>query len=114
MQKNSFLQKINLIYQEVKFLYLGRNPLISRIKQILDELGCKEILGISDKAHISRHWYSRAFKHAAYDTIWAEHGGKLQNNGFFRYPLTLLSVRMLTLRPRNALFIAGDMSSSMN
>lgn len=61
-----------------------RDLLLHITKMISEELGCVEILGISDAAHRSKHLLSRAFKHASYDAIWLEHGGVKEGNGFFR------------------------------
>lgn len=60
-----------------------RDLLLHITKMISEELGCVEILGISDAAHRSKHLLSRAFKCASYDAIWLEHGGEKVGKDFF-------------------------------
>ena len=51
------------------------------------ELGCKELLGISDDAHRSAYWLSKTHKLSTYDEIWLEHGGISEaNSGFYHLP----------------------------
>ncbi|HYN54347.1 MAG TPA: DUF535 family protein [Methylotenera sp.] len=76
-------------YKEITKAFYGMRPrdfLINVLKIIGKELGCKEIYGISDDAHRSNIWYSKAFKQNHYDTIWLEHGGKKDDTGFFVLP----------------------------
>lgn len=61
-----------------------RDFLLCITKMISEELGCGEILCVSDAAHRSKHLLSRAFKCVSYDTIWLEHGGKKAGDDFFR------------------------------
>ena len=61
-----------------------RDFLLCITKMISEELGCEEMLGVSDAAHRSKHFLSRAFKCASYDTIWLENGGEKAGNDFFR------------------------------
>ncbi|MEO6117470.1 MAG: DUF535 family protein, partial [Methylotenera sp.] len=73
-------------YKELTKAFHGMRPrdfLINILQMIGRELGCKEIYGISDDAHRSNLWYSKAFKQTSYDTIWLEHGGKKEDTGFF-------------------------------
>ena len=78
------------IYKEFTKAMQGMRPrdfLIHVVKILGQELGCKEILGISDDAHRSSHWLTRAKKVSTYDEIWHEHGGvKDEKSGFFRIP----------------------------
>lgn len=82
------------LYKELTKALHGMRPrdfLLNLVTIITEELGCRELLGISDKAHFSKHWYSRAFKHAAYDTIWEEHGGvKTADQQFFSLPVKII------------------------
>jgi uncharacterized protein VirK/YbjX len=62
-----------------------RDFLVHTVKILAGELGCKEVLGISDDAHRSAHWLTRAKKVSTYDEIWLEHDGiKDDSSGFFR------------------------------
>jgi uncharacterized protein VirK/YbjX len=61
-----------------------RDFLIHITKMISDELGCTEILGVSDAAHRSSHLFSRANKHISYNAIWLEHGGEKSGKDFFK------------------------------
>jgi uncharacterized protein VirK/YbjX len=76
------------LYKEFTKKMHGMRPrdfLIHVVKILGDELGCKEILGISDDAHRSSHWLTHAKKLSTYDAIWIEHGGiKDNSSGFFR------------------------------
>ncbi len=77
------------IYKELTKAFYGMRPrdfLINVLKVIGGELGCKAIYGISDEAHRSNLWYSKAFKQTNYDTIWLEHGGVKDDKGFFVLP----------------------------
>ena len=78
------------IYKEFTKAMHGMRPrdfLIHVVKILGDELGCKEILGISDDAHRSSHWLTRAKKLSTYDEIWLEHDGiKDDASGFFKIP----------------------------
>lgn len=82
------------LYKELTKELHGMRPrdfLLNLVTIISEKLGCREILGISDKAHFSKHWYSRAFKHAAYDTIWEEHGGvRTDDRQFFSLPTKII------------------------
>lgn len=76
-------------YKELTKVFYGMRPrdfLINILQMIGRELGCREIYGISEDAHRSNLWYSKAFKQNNYDTIWLEHGGKKDNTGFFVLP----------------------------
>lgn len=63
-----------------------RDLLLHMLKIFSELVGCKNILGISDDAHRSRHWMTRAKKAAKYDPMWLEHGGLLLADGFFHLP----------------------------
>ena len=63
-----------------------RDFLLTMLTLLAQALGCKEILGICDDAHRSRHFLSRAQKTSAYDQIWQEQGGQLHGDGFFHMP----------------------------
>lgn len=82
------------LYKELTKELHGMRPrdfLLNLVTIISEELGCRQVLGISDQAHFSKHWYSRAFKHVAYDTIWQEHGGvKTENDHFFSLPAKIV------------------------
>ena len=67
-----------------------RDLLLHMLKILAQLVGCKNILGISDDAHRSRHWITRAKKAAKYDQMWLEHGGLLLDDGFFRLPAQYL------------------------
>jgi uncharacterized protein VirK/YbjX len=74
------------LYKELTRSLHGMRPrdfILHLTKMISEELRCKEILGIFDAAHRGNLWYSRAFKHVSYDSIWLEHGGQKTNDGFF-------------------------------
>jgi uncharacterized protein VirK/YbjX len=81
------------LYKEFTKTMHGMRPrdfLIHVLKILGDELGCKEILGISDDAHRSSHWLTHAKKLSTYDEIWIELGGiKDNSSGFFRMPSRL-------------------------
>lgn len=76
-------------YKELTKAFHGMRPrdfLLNILQMIGKELGCNEIYGISDDAHRSNLWYSKAFKQINYDTIWQEHGGTKNDTGFLVLP----------------------------
>lgn len=78
------------LYKEFTKTLHGMRPrdfLVHVTKMVGEELGCSDILGISDEAHRSSHWLTKAKKVSTYDAIWLEHGGvKESTSGFFRLP----------------------------
>jgi uncharacterized protein VirK/YbjX len=67
-----------------------RDFLMHMLKILAQEIGCQEILGVSDAAHRSSNVLSRAKKLAVYNEIWREHGGiEDESIGFFRLPARL-------------------------
>ena len=78
------------LYKEFTKTLFGMRPrdfLVHVLKILGEELGCNEILGISDNGHRSSHWLTKAKKVSTYDAIWAEHGGvKEERQEFFRIP----------------------------
>lgn len=78
------------LYKKLTKAMHGMRPhdfLIHTIKMLAAALSCNEIWGISDDAHRSSHWLSRAMKISTYDKIWLEHGGcKDSDSGFFKIP----------------------------
>lgn len=90
-------------YKNLTRMLHGMRPrdfLLHLIKMISEELHCDEILGISDDAHRSNIWYSRAFKHASYDPMWLEHCGKKTDGGFFSLAPRLVKRSELDLTAR--------------
>lgn len=78
------------LYKEFTKTLFGMRPrdfLVHVLKLMGEEMGCSEILGISDDGHRSSHWLTKAKKLSTYDAIWAEHGG-VKDTGirFFRIP----------------------------
>jgi uncharacterized protein VirK/YbjX len=74
------------LYVELTRAFHGLRPrdlLISILKMIASNLGCSEILGVSDACHRSVLLFSSSVKEAAYDGIWQESGGQLNSEGFF-------------------------------
>jgi uncharacterized protein VirK/YbjX len=57
--------------------------------KIIVNLGCSEILGVSDACHRSVNLFSSATKQAAYDNIWQESNGQLNSEVFFVIPTEL-------------------------
>jgi uncharacterized protein VirK/YbjX len=78
------------LYKEFTKTLFGMRPrdfLVHVLKLMGEEMGCAEILGISDDGHRSSHWLTKAKKLSTYDAIWAEHGGvKDASIRFFRIP----------------------------
>jgi uncharacterized protein VirK/YbjX len=76
------------LYKEFTKTMHGMRPrdfMIHVLKILGDEIGCKEILGISDDAHRSSHWLTHAKKLSTYDAIWIEQSGiKDNSSGFFK------------------------------
>ncbi len=73
-------------YRELTKVLFGMRPrdLIVKLAKILaKDLGCKELLCVSNAAHRSKRWYSKSYKYTCYDTIWIENGGIYKNNGFY-------------------------------
>jgi uncharacterized protein len=73
-------------YKELTKELHGMRPrdfILHITKIISEELHCDEILGVSDAAHRSTLWFSRANKFSSYDEMWLEHGGIKASNGFF-------------------------------
>jgi uncharacterized protein VirK/YbjX len=80
------------IYVEITRALHGLRPrdfLISMLKIIATNLGCSEIMGVSDACHRSVNLFSSATKQTAYDGIWKEHDGQLNSEGFFVIPTEL-------------------------
>ncbi|MDB5896946.1 MAG: hypothetical protein JWP41_548 [Ramlibacter sp.] len=81
------------LYKELTKALHGMRPrdFVVRVVQLCaGELGCTEVLGISDKAHRSAHWLTRAGKQSTYDDVWQENGGVLQDStGFYSLPVGL-------------------------
>jgi uncharacterized protein VirK/YbjX len=74
------------LYVELTRALHGMRPrdfLISTLKMIATNLGCAEILGVSDACHRSTQRFSGAVKESAYDAIWQDQGGQLNAEGFF-------------------------------
>jgi len=92
------------LYKEFTKAMHGMRPrdfLIHVLKILGQELGCTEILGISDDAHRSSHWLTRAKKVSTYDQIWLEHDGvKDEATGFFIIP-SRISKRTVEEIPSN-------------
>ena len=82
------------LYKRLTKAMYGMRPrdfLVHILKIFGHELGCKELLGISDDAHRSSYWLSKSNKLAAYDEIWLEHGGiKDGVSGFFHLPARIV------------------------
>ena len=104
------------IYKQLTSALHGMRPrdfILHVTKIISEELACKEIHGISDAAHRSTQWYSRAFKHSNYDNMWLDHGGiKTPDGHFFKLaPLIVkrtdehISVRKRALYRRRYQFL---------
>jgi uncharacterized protein VirK/YbjX len=78
------------IYKTITKAMHGMRPrdfLAQIVKIVAGELGCLEILCISDAAHRSSYWLSSATKLSTYDEIWLEHGAvKDRDSGFFTMP----------------------------
>jgi uncharacterized protein VirK/YbjX len=78
------------LYKEFTKTLYGMRPrdfLVHIMKIFGEELGCIELLGISDDGHRSSHWLTKAKKVSTYDAIWAEHGGvKDVKERFFKIP----------------------------
>jgi uncharacterized protein VirK/YbjX len=73
-------------YKKLTKIFHGMRPrdfLLQVLKILGGILNCKEILGISDNAHRSSHWCSRAKKPATYDRLWQEQNGYRNKSGFF-------------------------------
>lgn len=73
------------LYVELTHALHGLRPrdlLICVLKIIANNLGCSEILGVSDACHRSANLFSSAAKEAAYDAVWQEYGGTLNSEGF--------------------------------
>ena len=67
-----------------------RDMLLNVVKMFAKFHGCEVILGISDDAHRSAHWLSRAKKISGYDEVWLENGRiKESRSGFFTIPITI-------------------------
>ena len=67
-----------------------RDFLIAVVKIFAHFHDCKMLFCISDDAHRSTHWLSRAKKVTGYDAIWLENGAiKESTDGFFRIPTSL-------------------------
>jgi hypothetical protein len=77
-----------------------RDFIIHITKIISRELGCDEILGISDASHRSLLWCSKATKVTGYDTIWLEHGGKKVNHDFYSLPSRIIKRTSALVDPR--------------
>ena len=80
------------LYVEITRALHGLRPrdfLISMLKIIATNLGCSEIMGVSDACHRSVNLFSSATKQTAYDGIWKEHDGQLNSEGFFVIPTEL-------------------------
>ena len=104
------------IYKALTSALHGMRPrdfILHVTKIISEELACKEIQGISDAAHRSAQWCSRAFKHSSYDNMWLDHGGiKTPDGHFFKLaPLIVkrtdehISVRKRALYRRRYQFL---------
>ncbi|MGZ5203420.1 MAG: DUF535 family protein [Caldimonas sp.] len=82
--------RVDLYKQLTKAMH-GMRPrdlLVNAIKMIGHELGCKELLGISDAFHRSTHWLTKASKISAYDDIWRENGATTgHKSGFLTIPV---------------------------
>jgi uncharacterized protein VirK/YbjX len=78
------------LYKEFTKTLFGMRPrdfLVHVMKVLGEDIGCSEILGISDDRHRSAHWLTKAKKVSTYDAIWVEHGGvKDPKSGLFRIP----------------------------
>lgn len=66
-----------------------RDFILDVTRMLAAALGCQALLGISDEAHRSTHWLSATLKYVRYDTIWQDHGGVLEDSGFYRMPLAV-------------------------
>jgi uncharacterized protein len=90
-------------YKELTKELHGMRPrdfILHIIKIFSKELCCEEILGISDAAHRSNLWYSKATKVAGYDAIWLEHGGKKVSNDFFSLSPRIIKRADAIIEPR--------------
>ncbi len=78
------------LYKDLTKILYGIRPrdfLLDVLIMLGSVVGCEEILGVSDDAHRSSHWLSRAKKLCTYDEIWLEHGGiKDETGGFYHLP----------------------------
>lgn len=63
-----------------------RDFVLHMAKLVAAELGCGRLLCVSDDAHRGSHWLSEATKQVSFDAIWNDHGGELQEDGFFAIP----------------------------
>lgn len=78
-------QAIYKVFTKIMHGIRPRDFLIHTLKILAEEIGCKEVLGISDDAHRSSHWITRAKKLSTYDEIWREHDGiRDESSGFFK------------------------------
>jgi uncharacterized protein VirK/YbjX len=78
--------KAKELYVELTRALHGMRPrdfLINMLKMIAANLGCTEIHGVSDACHRSTQLFSGAEKETAYDAIWQDQGGRLNEEGFF-------------------------------
>lgn len=78
---------IREVYSKITRQLHGSRPrdfLLVVTKIIARCLGCSEIWGVADINHISNHWANKSNnKLAKYDEIWIQHGGELNNYGFY-------------------------------
>ena len=74
------------VYADLTKVFHGARPrdlLINVLKMVAKNIGCTEILAISDEYHQSVGRGNAMVKVSKYDTIWLEHGGIRQDSGFF-------------------------------
>lgn len=74
------------VYADLTKVFHGARPrdlLINVLKMVAKNIGCSEILAISDECHQSVGRGNAMVKVSKYDTIWLEHGGSRQDSGFF-------------------------------
>lgn len=66
-----------------------RDLMVNLAQMVAMTLGCNEVWGISDASHHTNIRGNADKKHSAYDEIWRENGGLLNNEGFFVLPVVL-------------------------
>lgn len=79
------------LYSELTKIFHGARPrdlMVQVLKMVAKNIGCNEVLAISDDFHQSVGRGNETVKASKYDTIWLEHGGVKGDSGFFVLPST--------------------------
>jgi uncharacterized protein VirK/YbjX len=75
------------LYKELTHAFHGMRPRdfhVRLLQIIAGEIECLYLLGVSDEAHRSTHWLTKAVKQSLYDEVWKEHGGVIFAGGFYK------------------------------